>query len=92
VIKAFEQGFSNLSKDPEARFTCAQGFKLVSWFLESKTWKSQINHPFANGLGHSLFVGYSCMYTLENLLRSLNLSHPYLGWFEGQVDSDDGKN
>ena len=90
-VNGFEQEHSNLCKNPWAPFTSAKGFKLASWFLESKSSKSQINDYFANGLGDAASVGYSSMYTLENLLRSLDPYGPYLQWFEGQVVSEDGK-
>ena len=90
-VNGFEQEHSILSKNPWAPFTSAKGFKLASWFLESKSWKSQIKDYFATGLCDAASVGYSSMYTLGNLLRSLNPYGPYLQWFHGQVVSEDGK-
>jgi len=81
-----EQENSNLCEDPWAPFSCAQGFKLPSWFIQSKVPKSQINEYFSSGLGSSALVGYSCMHTRENHPRSLDPHSSYLQWFEGQVE------
>jgi len=71
-VVRFEQENSNLCEDPWAQFSCAQGFKLASWFIQSKRLKSQINEYFSSGLGSSALVSYSSMHTLENHLRSLD--------------------
>jgi len=85
-VDGFEQENSNLCEDPWATFSCAQGFKLASWFIQSKVPKSQIKEYFSSGLGSSALVGYSSMHTLENHLRSLDPHSSYLQWFEGQVE------
>jgi len=85
-VDSFEQENSNRCEDPWALFTCAQGFKLASWFIKSKVPKSRINEYFSSGLGSSALVGYSSMHTLENHLRSLDPLGLYLQWFEGQVE------
>ena len=85
-INGFQQELSNLCEDPWAPFTSAHGFKLASWFLQSKVPKSRINEYFSSGLSNSASVGYSSMHTLENHLRSLDPYSHYLQWFEGQVD------
>ena len=56
-VNVFEQEYSNLCKNPWAPFTSAKGSKVASWFLESKSSKSQINDYFANGLGDTASVG-----------------------------------
>jgi hypothetical protein len=85
-VDGFQQENSNLCEDPWAPFSCAQGFKLASWFIQSKVPKSRINEYFSSGLGSSALVGYSSMHTLENHLRSLDPHSSYLQWFEGQVE------
>ena len=85
-VNGFEQEYSDLCADPWAPFTSAHGFKLASWFIQSKVPKSRINEYFSNGLGDTASVGYGSMHTLENHLRSLDPYSPYLQWFEGQVD------
>jgi len=87
-VEAYVEEHRNLCEDAWAPFTSAQGFQLASWFLESKVSKSQINDYFSSGLGNSTSVGYSSMYTLEKLLRSLDPYGSYLRWFEGQVEND----
>jgi len=85
-VDGFEQEHSNLCEDPWAPFSCAQGFKLACWFIQSKVPKSRINKYFSSGLSSSALVGYSSMHTLENHLRSLDPYSSYLQWFEGQVE------
>jgi len=85
-VDGFEQENSNLCQDPWAPFSCAQGFKQASWFIQSKVPKSRINEYFSSGLVSSALVGYSSMHTRENHLRSLDPHSSYLQWFEGQVD------
>jgi len=85
-VDGFEQENSNLCEDPWAPFSCAQGFKLASWFMQSKVPKSRINEYFSSGLGSSALVGYSSMHPLESHLRSLDPHSSYLQWFEGQVE------
>jgi len=84
-VDAFEQENSNLCENLWAPFSCAQAFKLASWFIQSKVPKSQINEYFSTGLGSSALVGNCAMHTLENHLRSLYPHTSYLQWFEGQV-------
>jgi len=85
-VDRFEQENSNLCEDRWAPLSCPQGFKLASWFIQSKVPKSQINEYFSSGLGSSALVSSSCMHTLENHLRSLERHSSYLQWFEGQVE------
>ena len=61
-----------------------QGFKLASWFIESKVSKTGINDYFSNRIGNSTSVGYSSMHTLENLLLHMDPYSPYLQWLELQ--------
>jgi len=85
-VDGFEQENRNLCEDPWAPFSCAQGFKLASWFIQSKVTKSRINEYISSGLGSSALVGYSSMHTLANHVRSLDPHSSYLQWFEGQVE------
>jgi len=85
-VDGFEQENSNICEDPWAPFSCAKGFKLASWSIQSKVLKSRINEYFSSGLGSSALVGYSSMHTLKNHLRSLDPHSSYLQWFEGQVE------
>ena len=62
------------------------GFKLVSWFIESKVPKSRINKYFSRGRGNASLAGYSSMHTLENHLEALDPHSAYLQWNEEQVD------
>src|SRR5437588_3025728 len=86
VFNGVEQELGNLCEDPWAPFTSAHGFKLASWFVQSKVAKSRINEYFSSGLSNSASVGYSFMNTLENHLWSLDPYSHYPQWFEGQVD------
>jgi len=56
-LYGFEQGNSNPGEDPWATFSCGQGFKLGSWFIQSKVPESRINEYFSSGLGSSALVG-----------------------------------
>jgi len=85
-VDGFEQENSNLCEDPWAPFSCAQGFKLASWFIQSKVPKLRINEYLSSGLGSCALVGYSSMHTLENHLQSLDPHSSYLQWFEGHVE------
>jgi len=85
-INRVEQENSNLCNDLWAQFSCGQGFKLGSWFIQSKVPKSRINEYFSSRLGSSALVGYSSMHTLENHLRLLDPHSSYLQAFEGQVE------
>jgi Plavaka transposase len=87
-VKGYDEDISHLCENPWNPFTCGQGFKLASWFIESKVPKSRINEYFTNQLGNSDSVGYSSMHTLENFLRRLDPHGPYLQWFEGQAEDD----
>jgi len=49
-VDGFQQENSNLCEDPWAPSSCAQGFKLASWFIQSKVPKSRINEYFSSGL------------------------------------------
>jgi len=83
-VDGFEQENRDLYEDPWTPFGCAQGFKLASWFIQSKVPKSRINEYFSSGRSSSALVGYSSMHTLENHLWSLDPHSSYLQWFEGQ--------
>lgn len=85
-VEGYEEELRNLCENAWAPFTNAQGFKLASWFIESKVPKSRINNYFSSGLGNPASVGYSSMYTLENHLQSLDPFGLYLQWLEGQVE------
>ena len=79
-VKEYKEECRDLCKNPWAQFASAQGFKLASWFIESKVSKTRINDYFSNGIGNSISVGYSSMHTLENLLRHLDPYSPYRQW------------
>jgi len=85
-VKEYKEECRDLCENPWAPFASAQGFKLASWFIESKVSKTRINDYFSNGIGNSTSVGYSSMHTLENLLRHLDPYSPYLQWLEGHVE------
>ena len=85
-VAGFEDKHSNLCADQWAPFNSAEGFKLVSWFIDGKVSKSWINDYFSSGLGNAESVVYSSMYTLENHLQFLDPYNQYLQWFEGQVE------
>ena len=78
----------NLCEDTAALFTSAQGLQLASWFIESKASKSWNNDYFSTGVGNSVSVGYSSMYTWEKRLGNLDPYGSYLVGFEGQVEHD----
>ena len=82
----FEQECDDLSDDPWAPLTSADGFKLASWFFQNKVSKSQINEYFTNGLGNSALACYNSMHILENHLRILDPYSAYLQWFEEEVE------
>ena len=67
-------------------FSSTHGFKLVSWFIECKVPKSQLNEFFVSGLGNALSARYSSMHMLENILLVLDPHSAYLQWNQGQVD------
>jgi len=77
-VKEYKEECRDLCENPWAPFASAQGFKLASWFIESKVSKRRINDYFSNGIGNWTSVGYSSMHTLENLLRHLDPYSPYL--------------
>ena len=85
-VKEYKEESRDLCENPWAPLASAQGFKLASWFIESKVSKTRINDYFSNGIGNSTSVGYSSMHTLENLLRHLDPYSPYLQWLEGHVE------
>jgi len=85
-VDGFEQENSNLCEHPWKLLSGAQGFKLASWFIQSKVHKSRINEYFSSGLGSSALVGYSSIHTLENHLRFLDPNSLDLQWFEGPVE------
>jgi len=85
-VKEYKEECRDLCENPWAPFASAQGFKLLSWFIESKVSKTQINDYFSNGIGNSTSVGYSSMHMLENLLRHLDPYSPDLQWLEGHVE------
>jgi len=85
-VKEYKEECRDLCENPWAPFASAQGFKLASWFIESKVSKTRINDYFSHGIGNSTSVGYSSMHTLENLLRHFDPYSPYLEWLEGHVE------
>jgi len=88
--KEYKSECRDLCENPLAPLASAQGFKLASWFIESKVSMTLINDCFSNGIGNSISLGYSCMHTLENLLRHLDPYSGYLQWLEGQVEGARG--
>jgi len=85
-VKEYTEEYRDLCENPWAPFASAQGFKLASWFIESKVSKTGINDHFSNCIGNSTSVGYSSMHTLENLLQHLDPYSPYPQWSEGHVE------
>jgi len=85
-VKAYKEECSALCKNPWAPFASAQGFKLASWFIESKVSKTRINDYISNVIGNSTSVGYSFIHTLENIHRQLDPYSPYLHWLDGHVE------
>jgi len=85
-VKEFKEECRDLCENRCAPLASAQCFKLASWFIESKVSQMRINDYFSNSIGNSTSVGYSSMYTLENLLRHLDPYSPYLPWLEGHVE------
>jgi len=85
-VKEYKEECRDLCESPRAPLASAQGFKLASWFIESKVSKTRINDHLSNGIGNWPSVSYSCMHTLENLLRHLHPYSPYLQWLEGHVE------
>jgi len=85
-VKESKAECRDLCENPWALFASAQGFKLASWFIESKVSKTRINDYFSNAIGNLTSVTYSSMHTLENLLRHLDPYSPYLQWLEGHVE------
>jgi len=85
-VKEYKKECRDLCENPWALFASAQGFKLASWFLESKVSKRRINDYFLNSIGNSTSLGYSSMQTLENHLRHLDPYSPYLQSLEGHVE------
>jgi len=86
MVKENQEECRNLCEKPWAPFACAQGFKIASWFIESKVSKMWINHCFLNGIGNLTSVGSCSMHTFTNLLRHLDLYSLYLLWLEGDVE------
>jgi len=85
-VKEFKEECRYLCENPWAPLGSAQGFKLASWFIESKVSKTRINDYLSNGIGNWISVGYSSMHWLENLLRHSHRYSPYLQWLEGHVE------
>jgi len=85
-VTEYKEECRDLCENPWAPFASAQGFKLASWFIESKVSKTWINNYFSNDIGNLTSVGYSSMHTLENLLRHFDPYSPYLQWLEGHVE------
>jgi len=46
VVKEYNEKCRVLYENPWALFDCIQGFKLASWFIESKVSKTQIHNYF----------------------------------------------
>jgi len=78
VVKEYKEECRDLCENPWAPFASAEGFKLASWFIESKVSKTWINDYFSNGITNSTSISYSSMHTLENLLQNLDPYSPYL--------------
>jgi len=76
-VDSFEHEYSNMCDDPWAPFNSEQGFKLASWFIEGKVYKSRINQYFSSGLGDAESVGYSSMHTMQPIsgywIRTVNI-------------------
>ena len=87
-VQAYDEDNRYLCENPWAPFTSGPGFKLASWFIESKVPKSRINDFFTTSLGDAACVGYSSMHTLQNHLRRVDPYGQYLQWFEGKVEFD----
>ena len=85
-VKQYKEECRDLCENPWVPLASAQGFKLASWFIESKFSKTRINDNLSNGIGKSTSVGYSCMHTLEHLVRHLDPYSLYLQWLEGHVE------
>jgi len=67
-VDGVAQENSNPCENPWAPFSCGQGFKRASWFIQSKSPESQINEYFSTRLGSSALVDSSSMHTRENHL------------------------
>jgi len=89
-VKEYKKECRNLCENPWAPFASAQGFKLASWFIESKVSKTRINDYISNRIRNSTSVGSSSMHTLQNLLRHMDLYSPYLQRLEGHVEDGQG--
>jgi len=76
--KEYKEECRDLCENPCAPRASAQGFKLASWFIESKVSQTRINDYFSNGIGNSTSFGYSSLHTLENLLLHMDPYSPYL--------------
>jgi len=85
VVKDYKEQCRKWCENPWAPIACAEGFKLGSWFIESKVSKTRINDYLSNCIGNSTSVGNSSMHTLENLLPHLDPDTLYLQWLEGHV-------
>jgi len=85
-VKEYKEECRDLYENTWAPFASAQGFKLASWFIESKVAKRRINDYFSHGIGNSTSVGYSSIHKLEYLLRHLDPYSPYLQWLERHVE------
>jgi len=85
-LNEYKEECTDLCENPWAPLASAQGFKLASWFIESKVSRRQINDYFSNGIGSLTSVGYSSMHTFENLLGHLDPYSPSLQWCEGHVE------
>jgi len=85
-VKEYKEECRDVCENPWAPFASAQGFKLASWFIESKVSKTQINDYFSHGIRNSTPVGYSSRHMLDNLLRHLDPYSLYLQWLEGHVE------
>jgi len=51
-VKEYYEECRDWRENPWAPFASAQGFKLASWFIESKVSKTRINDYFSNGIGN----------------------------------------
>ena len=65
-VRGYAEECSNLCEEPSwAPFSCAEAFKLASWFIESKVSKTRINEYFSSGIGNLTSVSYSSMHALR---------------------------
>jgi len=83
-------GYTELNKamtdDPWSPFASENDFNLVSWFVQSKAAKGQIDAYFAEGLGGMDSRSFRSAYTLRQHLDILDPFCEYLVWAEASID------